>query len=74
MNANTFSPVFDGEALGRQDPLFGSDSMRKSPTFRVPVPGGGVEVSLPRPFVRSRGTAHLLLPSLSTLDRLIHQS
>jgi hypothetical protein len=74
MNANTFSPVFDGELLGRQDPLFGSDSMRRSPTFRVPIPGGSVEVPLPRPFVRSRGTVYLLLPSLSTLDRFIHQS
>lgn len=71
MNANTFSPVFDGQPLGRQDPLFGSDAMRRSPTFLVPAAGGGVEVPLPRPFVTSRGTAYLLLPSLSTLDRLL---
>ena len=71
MNANTFSPVFDGETLGRQDPIFGSDSMRRSPTFRIPMPGGEVEVPLPRPFVRSRGTAHLLMPSLSTIDQLL---
>jgi deferrochelatase/peroxidase EfeB len=72
MNANTFSPVFDGEMQGRQDPLFGSNSMRRSPTFRIPTLGGGIEVPLPRPFVRSRGTAYLLLPSLSTLDRFTH--
>jgi Dyp-type peroxidase family len=74
MNLNTFSPVFDGELHERQDPLFGSPSMQKSPTFRIPMAGGDVEVPLPRPFVRSRGTAHLLLPSLSTLDRFLHQS
>jgi hypothetical protein len=71
MNTNDFSPVFDREVLGRQDPLFGSDAMRKSPTFRIPSPGDDVEVPLPRPIVRSRGTVYLLLPSLSTLDRLL---
>jgi Dyp-type peroxidase family len=74
MNTNDFSPVFDGEVRGRQDPFFGSDSMRRSPTFRIPAPGGDVEVPLPRPFVRSRGTAYFLLPSLSTIDRFVHQS
>ncbi len=65
MNVNTFSPVFDGELRDRQDPLFGSPAMQKSPTFRIPMPSGDVEVPLPRPFVRSRGTAYLLVPSLS---------
>jgi hypothetical protein len=70
MNANNFSPVFDGDVEGRQDPLFGSRSMQKSHTFRIPISGDAIEVPLPRPFVRSRGTAHVLLPSLSTLDRV----
>jgi Dyp-type peroxidase family len=74
MNANTFSPVFDGETQGRQDPLFGTESMRRSPTFRIPGPGGGVEVPLPRPFVHSRGTAYFLLPALRTLDRFLGAS
>lgn len=73
MNVNDFSPVFDGEVQGRQDPLFGSNSMKKSATFRIPVPGGSIEVPLPRPFVQSRGTAYFLVPSLSTLERFIHR-
>jgi Dyp-type peroxidase family len=72
MNANNFSPVFDGEVQGRQDPLFGSISMQKSPTFRIPIPGNSIEIPLPRPFVRPRGTAFVLLPGLATLDRLLH--
>lgn len=71
MNTNDFSRVFDHEVPGRQDPLFGSDAMTRSKTFRIPDPGGDIEVPLPRPFVKSRGTAYLLLPSLSTLDKLI---
>lgn len=52
----------------------GSLSLHSPPTYRVPSPGGDVEVPLPQPLVRSRGTANLLMPSLATLDRLIHTS
>ena len=71
MNATNFSPVFAGHLRG-QDPLFGSRDVAGSSTdFLIPTEGGPVKIQGLTEFVRSRGTAYFLLPSLSTLDRLI---
>jgi len=73
MNVNDFSPVFDADIPLGQDPLFGARGVSaERPPFRIPVPGGILQIPLPsKPFVRSRGTAYLLIPSVSTLDRVL---
>jgi len=72
MNVNDFSPRFGGVIPVSQDPLFGARGPgAKRPPFRIPIPGGVIEIPLPdKAFVRSRGTAYLLLPGLGTIRRI----
>jgi len=72
LNVNDFSPKFGGVIPTSQDPLFGARGLAaKRPPFRIPVAGGIVEIPLPdKAFVRSRGTAYLLLPSPGTIRRI----
>lgn len=72
MNVNDFSPKFAGDIPSGQDPLFGARGLEaKRPPFRIPTTGGVIEMPLPdKAFVRSRGTAYLLLPSIGTIQRI----
>jgi deferrochelatase/peroxidase EfeB len=70
MNVNDFSPVFDGKGPIPVDPL--SNGVRvPGQRFLIPTPAGPVSIPMPRPFVRSRGTAYFLLPGMTTLRRIM---
>lgn len=76
MNTSDFSPLFGAPMPLSQDPLFGNRGPSpKRPPFRIPTASGVLEIEMPdQAFVRSRGTAYLLVPSLSTLRRMINPS
>lgn len=65
----TFSPVFPDTRA--QDPLFGNrQAPLASDTFEIPSDGTPATLHGLPDFVRTQGTLMLLLPSLSTLERL----
>jgi Dyp-type peroxidase family len=71
MNANDFSPVFNGTIPTPVDPLSTVVGRVPGQQFLIPTPAGLVSIPLDRSFVRSRGTAYFLLPGITTLNRII---
>jgi Dyp-type peroxidase family len=76
INSNDFSPVFGSGMPVGQDPLFGARGLsNKRPPFRIQISTTKtIEIPLPeRAFVRSRGTAYLLLPGVKTISRIVEE-
>ena len=73
MNSNDFSPIFGRyQPPIRHDPLFGTRVNDPDPSFPISLASGRkLECPLSRTFVRTKGTAYFLIPTLSTLARLI---
>lgn len=70
MKRNSFSPVFDADRR-TQDPLVGNRSLSGSVAdFHIPAAGGDTTLTGLPDFLRTKGTAFFLLPSLSTLRTL----
>jgi Dyp-type peroxidase family len=69
INFNDFSNVFHDST--RQDPLLGNREVPlASRDFVIPTPNGDVIATGLTTFVRARGTAYLLFPSMSALRRI----
>jgi hypothetical protein len=70
VHRNDFSPVF--EDLRAQDPIVGNREItRASKGFLIPRPAGGLEIPALVTFVRTKGSAYFLLPSVSGLQAAI---
>jgi hypothetical protein len=72
MHTTNFRDVFQGDASARQDPLVGNRSKPGADrSFAIPMANGGEVVLRDLPdFVRTHGTAFLLMPGLSGITRM----
>ena len=69
INRNDFSNVFTD--LRAQDPLLGNRDLDLASTdFLIPTPGGTLTATGLTTFVRTRGTAYFLFPSIQALRQL----
>jgi Dyp-type peroxidase family len=74
ISENSFSPVFSGNRHA-QDPLFGNRGYQgASSDFLVPTSTGGVKLSGLPQFIRTKGTAFFLLPSVAALRYLASEN
>jgi hypothetical protein len=70
MKATNFSPVFRGHTNGQDALIANRSTPGASLDFPIPTPGGGVTIPGLKDFIRTRGTAFFLLPSLPMLRAL----